>query len=114
MKCAEVQNLSNRMVYFICKFCYWKYTVVDAKKVTKYRCPLCGNGSDNEYSSLDAYYKHFDAKHGDDSLSSTFRDSYEEVERWEEYETKEWIVDSEAYDETVITGYKCSVCGAKK
>lgn len=89
-------------------------TVVDAKEVTKYRCPLCGYGSDNEYSSLDAYYKHFDAKHGDDSLSSTFRDSYEEVERWEEYETKEWIVDSEAYDETVITGYKCSVCGAKK
>ena len=89
-------------------------TVVDAKEVTKYRCPLCGYGSDNEYSSLDAYYKHFDAKHGDDSLSSTFRDSYEEVERWEEYETEEWIVDSEAYDEKVITGYKCSVCGAKK
>lgn len=89
-------------------------TVVDAKKVTKYRCPLCGYGSDNEYSSLDAYYKHFDAKHGDDSLSSTFRDRYEEVERWEEYETEEWIVDSKAYDEKVITGYKCSVCGAKK
>ena len=89
-------------------------TVVDTKKVNKYRCPLCGYGSDNEYSSLDAYYKHFDAKHGDDSLSSTFRDSYEEVERWEEYETEEWIVDSEAYDEKVITGYKCSACGAKK
>lgn len=39
---------------FICKFCGCKYTVVDAKEVTKYRCPLCGYGSDNEYSSLDA------------------------------------------------------------
>ena len=81
---------------FICKFCGCKYTVVDAKKVTKYRCPLCGYGSDNEYSSLVDYYKHFDAEHGNDSFSSTFRDSYEEVERWEEYETEEWIVDSEA------------------
>lgn len=25
-----------------------------------------------------------------------------------------WVVDKEAYDETVVTGYKCSVCGAIK
>ena len=86
-------------------------TVVDAKKVIKYKCALCGYGRDNEYDSIDAYYKHFDAEHSNESF---LRDGYEEVERWEEYETEEWVVDSEAYDETVITGYKCSVCGAKE
>ena len=27
---------------------------------------------------------------------------------------KQWIVDSEAWDETVVTGYRCSTCGAVK
>ncbi|MGN0152234.1 MAG: hypothetical protein ACI39Q_07155, partial [Wujia sp.] len=27
---------------------------------------------------------------------------------------KKWVVDEKAWDETVTTGYKCSICGAKK
>ena len=31
------------------------------------------------------------------------------------YETQsKWVVDQEAWDETVVTGYKCSVCGQQK
>ena len=30
-----------------------------------------------------------------------------------EYETRT-VVDKEAYDETVVTGYKCTICGATK
>lgn len=84
-----------------------------SKKVQKYRCPMCGYSA-STYSTLDAYYSHFDSTHGADANSSFNRDRYEIVEEWEyTYETQ-WVVDKEAYTETIITGYKCSVCGKKQ
>lgn len=86
-------------------------TVQDAKKVIKYQCAVCYNS----FNSLDEYYSHFDQAHGyDNNLVATFRERYEKVEDWEYYDTQKWVVDQEAYDETVITGYKCSVCGTTK
>ena len=84
-------------------------TVTDAKKVKKYRCPMCGYNQPL-YISLDDYYSHVDSVHENTAL----RNSYEIVERWEYYDTQKWVVDSKAYDETVITGYKCSVCRKQK
>lgn len=86
-------------------------TVQDAKKVIKYQCAVCYNS----FNSLDEYYSHFDQKHGyDNNLVAAFREQYEKVEDWEYYDTQKWVVDQEAYDETVTTGYKCSVCGTTK
>ena len=85
-------------------------TVTDAKKVNKYKCPLCNK----KYDSIEEYYLHFDSVHENDFLSEVWRERYETVEAWEYYDTQQWVVDSEAYDETVITGYRCSICGQTK
>lgn len=82
-------------------------TVQDAKKITKYQCAVCYS----RFDSLNRYYSHFDNEHSYDSNLALFRDRYETVDDWEYYDTQKWVVDQEAYDETVITGYKCSVCG---
>ena len=85
-------------------------TVTDAKKVNKYKCPLCNK----KYDSIEEYYLHFDSVHENDFLSEFWRERYETVEAREYYDTQQWVVDSEAYDETVITGYRCSICGQTK
>ncbi len=71
-----------------------------------YKCPGCSE----TFYSLDAYYSHFDSNH---SNLYFWRDDFTHGTNWEEYEDK-WIVDQEAYDETVTTGYQCSVCGQQK
>lgn len=86
-------------------------TVHTSKKVVKYKCAICYN----RFDSLNQYYSHFDESHGSDkSLTLAFRERYEKVDDWEYYDKREWIVDQEAFDETVITGYKCSICGKTK
>lgn len=35
-------------------------------------------------------------------------------EKWEAVYETQWIVDCPAYDETVVTGYRCSLCGKEK
>mgnify|MGYP004463677799 CR=1 FL=1 len=83
--------------------------VQESKKVTKYKCQVCYN----KFDSVDDYYSHFDAEHIGGTIS-IFRERYETVDDREYYQTEEWVVDKAAYDETVITGYKCSVCSATK
>lgn len=79
--------------------------------VTKYKCPVCYE----KFASLDVYYAHFDSVHtpsySGDPIRA-FRNQYEPVSEIETYTTNEWVVDKAAYDETVIVGYTCSVCGA--
>ncbi|MDO4155067.1 MAG: zinc ribbon domain-containing protein [Clostridia bacterium] len=81
--------------------------------VTKYKCPVCYE----KFASLDAYYAHFDSVHmpsySGDPIRA-FRNQYKSVSDTETYTTNEWVVDKAAYDETVIVGYTCSVCGAKQ
>ena len=72
---------------------------------TWYRCPVCYN----EFTPLDSYYSHFDSNHSNPPM---LRDSYTKGTVYDEYEDR-WVVDKEAYDETVTT-YKCSRCGATK
>ena len=82
-------------------------------KVTKYKCPICYN----KFASLDEYYNHFDNAHkpsySGDPIT-ILRSQYTTVKDNEYYYEKEWVVDKEAYDEIVITGYVCGVCGASK
>lgn len=72
--------------------------------------------TDDAFSSND-YFTHFDNSHkpryqGDHI--SIFRDRYSIITDYEYYTTKEWVVDKAPYDEVVVTGYKCSVCGQTK
>ncbi|MBQ8767803.1 MAG: zinc ribbon domain-containing protein [Clostridia bacterium] len=90
------------------------YGMVEKQRpVTMYKCPVCYK----KYTSLDEYYSHFDSSHkpsySGDPVGA-FRNQYTTVTGYEYYEVEEWIVDREAYDETVITGYKCSICGKEK
>ena len=83
------------------------YEWVEVKSASKwYHCPRCSS----EFESLNDYYSHFDSNHSDTIF---LRDEYTQETIPAEYEEK-WIVDREAYDETVITGYRCSICGQTK
>ena len=84
---------------------HYEYVIVK-EEGRWYKCPRCGD----EFYSLDSYYSHFDNNHSDTSF---LRDSYTHGRIPAEYEEK-WIVDKKAYDETITTGYKCSVCGQQK
>ena len=79
--------------------------------VTKYKCPVCYE----KFASLDLYYAHFDSVHtpsySGDPIRA-LRNQYTTTNETETYTTNEWVVDKAAYDETVIVGYTCSVCGA--
>lgn len=81
-----------------------------AYKVDKYKCAMCYK----KFNSLNEYYNHFDNSHTNSLNSGAFRELYEIVDDWEYTYEKEWVVDTKEYDETIITGYKCSVCGKTK
>lgn len=86
-------------------------TVEHQQSVTKYKCPVCYE----KFASLDVYYAHFDSVHtpsySGDPIRA-LRNQYTTTNETETYTTNEWVVDKAAYDETVIVGYTCSVCGA--
>ena len=87
------------------------YEDVDrSRPITMYRCPLC---YENHYS-LNLYLTHFDTIHLPSYPGDTigmFRDQYTTNIEYESYTERIWVVDREAYDEEVLTGYKCSKCG---
>lgn len=87
--------------------------VQTAKQVTKYRCPICGYNSQH-YDSVDEYYSHFNSAHGNSANNSFFKDRYETISDYEYTTEQKWVVDTAAYDETIVTGYKCSVCNKTK
>lgn len=77
---------------------------------TKFRCQ-CGVLFDTE-GELNAHQKSY-IKQGDYAHSSSSTVSGDRIDHPAEYETRT-VVDKEAYDETVVTGYKCTICGATK
>lgn len=78
-----------------------------AKSVQKVKCYACSHKTD----TLEEYYSHFDGVHGNNSHYLLVRERYEMVDDWIYETVTVWVVDKEAYTETVITGQKCDVCG---
>lgn len=81
-----------------------------SRPITMYRCPMCYK----DHYSLNLYYTHFDTIHvpsypGDPI--GMFREQYTTDIEYEYYTERIWVVDREAYEEEVLTGYKCSKCG---
>lgn len=88
-------------------------TVSHQRTVTKYKCPICWK----DFESLSSYYSHFDSKHTpsyDGDPITALRNQYTTSSDYETYTTNEWVVDKPAYTENVVTGYVCSICGARK
>ena len=88
-------------------------TVQKQRQITQYKCPVCYK----KIAGLSEYYSHFDNTHkpsysGDPV--SMLRNQYTTETGYEYYNVQEWVVDREAYDETVVTGYKCKICGIEK
>lgn len=81
------------------------------KEVTKYRCFFCGYNNPT-FDSLDTYYSHYDSNHTGANIN--MREHYDTFEEWECYTETKWVVDVPAYDETVVIGYVCTVCGKEK
>lgn len=84
--------------------------VQEAYPVQKYQCYACSHQSD----TLDSYYSHFDSIHGNSAHYQLVRDMYEQVNAWEYKTVTKWIVDEEAYEETITVSYQCADCGEQK
>lgn len=88
----------------------------DYVKKTKYLCFFCGYnqaGFDSMEEVLDHTLVHRGSS-GYDAALPFLESLIETREVWEEVTEQVWVVDEEAYDETVVTGYTCSVCKCKK
>lgn len=94
----------------------WEETVVASKAYLQ--CNNCGYTSTDEEDML----LHIVGKHMNDERSSysvipaQYQTIYHDAEgHYEKVQTgTKTVVDKQAYDETVTTGYKCSICGATK
>ena len=90
--------------------------VTTSVKKTKYLCFFCGY-TQAGFDSLDEVYEHMPV-HSNKSTYDwvmshpTYRTETKEV--WVDVTEQRWIVDQKAYDETVITGYTCSICNKTK
>lgn len=78
----------------------------------EYECNYCGHRE----NSLDAIQRHYDSYISEGNIDHVFSRTFiydyppEPI-----YETQsKWVVDQESWDETVVTGYTCSVCGVTK
>ncbi len=90
--------------------------VTTSVKKTKYLCFYCGYNQGG-FDTLDDVYVHMQSHSNKSDFNwvmshSTYRTETREV--WENVTQQQWVVDQEAYDETVITGYTCSVCNKTK
>ena len=94
----------------------WDEPVYETKAV----CSACGYEADSTSEINDHLDTHYDPELGySDASYSTKRvqvDTIHHPEKTHEepvYE-QEWRVDRKAWDETVVTGYRCRICGAEK
>lgn len=93
---------------------HYENVEVDFKSVEKYHCSSSDCENTPWYYSYDELSRHYQNVHGytvsRDQMISMCYTSYDQKPVYE----KKWIVDKEAYDETVVKGQKCSVCGETK
>ncbi|MBQ8052375.1 MAG: hypothetical protein IJ198_01015 [Lachnospiraceae bacterium] len=81
-------------------------------------CSACGCETDSAEEMNDHLDSHYDPDLGyidaGYSVQQVVIDTvyHPEVSHEEPVYEQQWVVDSEAYEETVVTGYKCSTCGA--
>lgn len=93
---------------------HYEEVVVDYVKITKYLCYFCSY-SQAGFDSYDQWYEHMVANHSNKpNFEAILQRTPETREKWDPVYETQWIVDSPAHDETVITGYCCSLCGKKK
>ncbi|MBE6588356.1 MAG: hypothetical protein E7647_08090 [Ruminococcaceae bacterium] len=80
--------------------------------VSLYKCAVCYGC----FESYEEYYSHFQSEHiaKEDELVVIFLDRYDLLEEKRPVYEKTWVVDMPAYDEEIVTGYICSVCGSEK
>ena len=103
-----------------------KRTVVDEEAYDepvyeiKCVCSACGYEADSTDEIGDHMDSHYDPELGYIDASYSVREvvtdviHHPEVSHEEPVYEEQWIIDSEAWDETVVTGYRCSTCGAVK
>lgn len=93
---------------------HYENVLVGYDSIEQYHCSSSDCDDSPWFSSYDELSKHYQTVHGYtvslDQLKSMCYTSYDRKPIYE----NQWIVDQEAYDETIITGYKCSVCGQQK
>ena len=83
-------------------------------------CSACGYEADSVDEISSHMDSHYDPQLGYIDASYSVQEVVTDVIRHPESSHEEpvfenqWIVDSEAWDETVVTGYRCSTCGAVK
>ena len=94
----------------------WDEPVYETKAV----CSACGYEADSTSEINDHLDTHYDPELGySDASYSTKRVQVDTIHHSaktheEPVYEQEWVVDSEAWDEEVVTGYKCRTCGAEK
>ena len=81
----------------------------ESRRVEKIKC-VCGNKTNTE----EEYYAHFESAHGNSAHYAPMKERYEHVYETVYETVTKWIVDREAYTETVVTGRKCDICGEKE
>ena len=103
-----------------------KRTVVDEEAYDepvyeiKCVCSACGYEADSTDEIGDHMDSHYDPELGYIDASYSVQEvvtdviHHPEVSHEEPVYEEQWIIDSEAWDETVVTGYRCSTCGAVK
>ena len=103
-----------------------KRTVVDEEAYDepvyeiKCVCSACGYEADSTDEIGDHMDSHYDPELGYIDASYSVREvvtdviHHPEVSHEEPVYEQQWVIDSEAWDETVVTGYRCSSCGAVK
>ena len=83
---------------------------------TVYLCFFCGYSQEG-FDSLDEVREHITV-HSDEAnynhISSLPDMLCDTREVWDSKTVQVWVVDQKAYDETVVKGYICSICGEKK
>ena len=93
---------------------HYENVLVGYDSIEKYHCSSSDCNDSPWFSSYDELSKHYQTVHGYtvslDQLKSMCDTSYDQKPVYE----NQWIIDTEAYEEMIVTGQKCKRCGATK